>query len=54
VIFLMQDILGLPSETRFNTPGLCDERNWSWRLTALPDKSAAKWLAKFTKQTGRA
>ena len=53
VIFQMQDILGLPGEARFNTPGLCDSRNWSWRLPALPDKKTAKWLLQRTKQAGR-
>jgi 4-alpha-glucanotransferase len=53
VIFQIQDILGLPAEARFNTPGTCDARNWSWRLAAFPDKAVTKWLAKLTKRTKR-
>jgi len=31
----MQDLLGLGTEARFNTPGERDG-NWSWRLRELP------------------
>jgi 4-alpha-glucanotransferase len=33
----VQDLLGLGSETRLNTPGLINETNWTWRL---PDFAA--------------
>jgi 4-alpha-glucanotransferase len=29
----MQDVLGLPTEARMNTPGTVSESNWTWRLT---------------------
>lgn len=29
----MQDILGLGSEGRMNTPGTVGELNWTWRVT---------------------
>jgi 4-alpha-glucanotransferase len=32
VIFPLQDILGLSSEARMNTPGTTDNGNWEWRL----------------------
>jgi len=38
----MQDLLGLGSEAKFNTPGTL-ENNWSWRLSELPAKDAACW-----------
>ena len=28
----MQDILGLGSDARMNTPGTVSDKNWSWRL----------------------
>ncbi|MDD2232860.1 MAG: 4-alpha-glucanotransferase [Sphaerochaetaceae bacterium] len=28
----MQDLLGLGSEARMNTPATCSDRNWSWRM----------------------
>jgi len=33
VIFSLQDLLGLGSESRLNTPGIIDDVNWTWRLT---------------------
>lgn len=33
VIFALQDLLGLGSESRLNTPGIIDDVNWTWRLT---------------------
>jgi len=33
VIFSLQDLLGLGSESRLNTPGIIDDINWTWRLT---------------------
>ncbi len=32
-IFPMQDVLGLGSEHRMNTPGTLGDHNWSWRMT---------------------
>ena len=32
VIFPMQDLLGLGSEARMNTPGTCGDPNWCWRM----------------------
>jgi len=53
VVFLMQDILGLPAAARLNTPGTCDGRNWTWRLAALPDEGTTEWLYAATKNSGR-
>tara|TARA_B100001758_G_scaffold39392_1_gene30550 strand:+ start:9241 stop:10743 length:1503 start_codon:yes stop_codon:yes gene_type:complete len=33
VIVPVQDILGLGSDARMNTPGTISEKNWSWRMT---------------------
>lgn len=33
VIVPVQDLLGYGSDTRFNTPGVCSDQNWSFRLT---------------------
>ncbi len=38
----MQDLLVLGSEAKFNTPGTLDN-NWSWRLSALPDRESECW-----------
>lgn len=38
----MQDLLGLGTEAKFNTPGTL-ENNWSWRLSSLPDIDAECW-----------
>jgi 4-alpha-glucanotransferase len=50
----VQDILGLGSEARMNTPG-AEDGNWLWRLAAgaLTRESAAK-LRKLATLTGRA
>ncbi|MDR2734650.1 MAG: 4-alpha-glucanotransferase [Spirochaetota bacterium] len=50
VIFLMQDILGLPASARYNTPGTCNDRNWTWRLLEIPDTRVAEWLQQAVKQ----
>lgn len=54
VIFLIQDILKLPSENRMNLPGTCGTHNWSWRLTEemLNDKIAVD-LYKMVKNSRR-
>ena len=32
VIIPVQDLLGLGSEARMNTPGTISDQNWSWRM----------------------
>ena len=49
----LQDVLGLGSDARFNTPGQPDGC-WRWRATALPTPDATRQLAQLTHQTGRA
>lgn len=53
VIVPVQDVIGLGSETRMNTPAL-PKGNWSFRLssTALRDEHADR-LAALTERTGR-
>ncbi|UIO99050.1 4-alpha-glucanotransferase [Halobaculum sp. CBA1158] len=49
----MQDLLGLDSHARFNTPGTA-EGNWRWRVTeAGLDDDAAERLARLTDATVR-
>lgn len=53
VIFPMQDVLGLGSETRMNCPGIA-ENNWEWRLLAGQwSRSDAEKFAAMTKTYGR-
>jgi 4-alpha-glucanotransferase len=49
----LQDVLGLGSEARMNTPG-SSSRNWTWRLERLPAEGAAERLGRLTRETGRA
>ena len=54
VVIPLQDVLGLGSEARMNTPGTLDD-NWTWRFT--PDQLAdedANVLKTFTHLYGRA
>lgn len=53
-IIPMQDILGLGSEARLNTPGTVFGDNWRWRLSAydLTAERARSWHA-INKQYGR-
>jgi len=54
VVFPMQDVLGLGSEARMNTPGTSGPHNWSWRLRAdqlRPD--VAERLRSLTEIYGR-
>jgi len=54
VVIPLQDIMGLGSEGRMNTPGTLEE-NWTWRFT--PDQIAeedAEVLKEFTHLYGRA
>lgn len=49
----MQDILGLDSSARMNTPGV-PARNWSWRFTADQlDPFWQAYLKKLTEDSGR-
>ena len=50
----MQDVLGLGSEARMNTPGLATG-NWSWRLEhGAADDALASRLRAAAEQAGRA
>jgi 4-alpha-glucanotransferase len=49
----MQDVLGLGSEARMNTPGRSTGA-WKWRLDRLPRKDAARRLRAATEAAGRA
>ena len=49
VIIPMQDILGLDSRARFNTPGVIGG-NWLWRVTA--SELTAERAAKLARKTG--
>jgi 4-alpha-glucanotransferase len=48
----MQDVLGLGSEARMNTPGLATG-NWAWRLRELPWERCAM-MRSLAKAFGRA
>jgi 4-alpha-glucanotransferase len=47
-----QDVLGLGSEARMNTPGR-GAGQWEWRLAALPDTEAARRLRAATEAAAR-
>ena len=47
VIFPLQDILGLSSEARMNTPGTTDNGNWEWRLNSQLLTNKIKNKVKF-------
>jgi 4-alpha-glucanotransferase len=49
----MQDVLGLASEARMNTPGVA-AGNWGWRFdwSNVPSDAAAR-LADATRSAGR-
>jgi 4-alpha-glucanotransferase len=51
-IFPVQDLLGLGSEGRMNTPGR-EEGNWTWRLPAMPPAEAWQRLADLTQASHR-
>ena len=53
-VFPAQDVLGLGSDARMNTPGT-DTDNWSWRMTR-DQIGDAGWdrLRRLTRETGRA
>jgi 4-alpha-glucanotransferase len=48
----MQDVLGLGSEARMNTPGR-SAGAWKWRLDRLPGAAAARRLREVTEGAGR-
>lgn len=54
VIFPWQDVLGLDSSARMNTPGTVGPHNWSWRFSwdQVP-QSALETLRGITEATGR-
>ncbi len=53
VVFPMQDVLGLGSGARMNTPGAGGD-NWRWRLTAAQLEAAdAAWLARLAETYDR-
>ena len=55
VIVPIQDILGLGSDARMNTPGTISNRNWSWRMA--PDELKdfmIKKVENITQRTNRA
>ena len=47
VIIPMQDLLGLGSTARMNTPGTLADTNWSWRMSSGFDSAVAKRLSKL-------
>ena len=53
-VFPLQDVLGLGSEHRMNSPGTLGAHNWSWRATPdmLADESA-RVLKLLAYATGR-
>jgi 4-alpha-glucanotransferase len=54
VILPMQDILGLGSEARMNTPGTLDG-NWGWRMAkGALEESRARQLQRWLQASGRA
>ncbi len=50
-VFPMQDLLGLGSEARMNTPGKLGG-NWSWRMTGIP-QGIGERLRNITRTYGR-
>ena len=51
-VFPVQDLLGLGSEARMNTPGR-EERNWTWRMTTPLPMPVVKRLNEVTLKAGR-
>lgn len=48
----MQDLLGLGSAARMNTPGIA-EGNWAWRLRELPHQDRAATIRSLVEVSGR-
>lgn len=53
VIIPMQDLLGLDSTARMNTPGTLADTNWSWRMESNCDATVAQRLSKLVQQYQR-
>ena len=54
VIFPLQDLIGLKSESRMNTPGTLTEKNWSWRYCDDDlHNDVIKKMQLLTQNTGR-
>jgi 4-alpha-glucanotransferase len=41
-VFPLQDLLGLGTEARMNTPATCGGTNWTWRLSRIPPAELAQ------------
>ena len=48
----MQDLLGLDTDARMNTPGTLGG-NWLWRLTKIPGKKTRDHLRALIEESGR-
>ncbi|MEO6408421.1 MAG: 4-alpha-glucanotransferase [Burkholderiaceae bacterium] len=54
-MYPLQDVLGLDSRHRMNTPGSMSRANWSWRVEAAAlDATSARWLGRLAAATDRA
>jgi 4-alpha-glucanotransferase len=54
VIAPFQDVLGLGSEARMNTPGTVGEHNWTWRFEWVQlQPHASETLLQITREAGR-
>ena len=54
VIFPLQDLIGLKSESRMNIPGTLTEKNWSWRYCDDDlNNDVIKKMQLLTQNTGR-
>ena len=49
----LQDWLELGAEARMNAPGELSPKNWSWRLTELPDEKLAAEILEMTQRYAR-
>jgi 4-alpha-glucanotransferase len=54
VVFTIQDVLGLDTQFRMNTPGTAGIHNWSWRLVKKQlTKTVAAKLKKMVEESDR-
>lgn len=54
VVIPLQDVLGLGSSARINTPGLVSKRNWSWMAPERWESHDSwAWLSESVKSSGR-
>ena len=54
-VFPLQDVLGLPSSHRMNTPGTMNEINWTWRFDwGMVNSEQARVLGLIAAGSGRA